>query len=114
MPLNSLEDLQDLVRQDAWCLATRRSRDKVQSLNLRSEQVRQLLLLIQAEDFRKEYGPATCELGEVQADDYLLWYDDLQGARCAPNNGLLLYIKFGIHTDADGSCCAVISLHPST
>jgi hypothetical protein len=114
MPLNSLEELQDLVRQDAWHLATRRCRDSVRRLNLHPQEVQQLLLLIQTRDFRKEYGLTECDLGEVIADDYLLWYDDVQGTRCAPNKGLLLYIKLGVHTNSDGSCCAVISLHPST
>lgn len=62
--------------------------------------VKDMILAITTADHRKEYGPAETDLGTIQADDYLLWYD-----------GDCYYIKLGIHTTEEGDCCLVASFH---
>lgn len=50
-----------------------------------------MLLALTTDDHRKEFGPAETEFGEIQADAYLLHYDDDAQCRCKPSDGLAYY-----------------------
>ena len=114
MAIHSLKTVQSLVRAGKFVLATQRCRANVQSLGLiRSAQVR-MLLAVTIADHQKEFGPSDSEFGEIQADAYLLYYDDDNQCRCKPRDGVAYYLKFGIVTGGDGELCAVASFHLSS
>lgn len=100
MPLHDLDAIRALVEEDAWELATRRCRLKVQALGLTRVDVRSMLLALRPTDHRQEWGEAQTDFGALMADDYLLEYD-----------GCCFYIKLGIHTTHEGDACLVASLH---
>lgn len=111
MALNDLDDVQFLVREGAWELATRRCKRDALCLGLSTADVANMLLALTPKDHRKDYGAAESEFGEVQADAYSLWYDETQGIRCAPGGGSCYYIKLGVHSSDEGECCLVVSFH---
>jgi hypothetical protein len=74
-------------------------------------EVEALLLALQPEDFRKEFGQATTDFGDVFADDYRIWFDDGSFTRCQPLAGMRFYVKVGITKLRDADTCLVISLH---
>lgn len=112
-PFYSLADIQALVAADAWEAGTSRCRDEIRSLGLFRADVAKVLQNLTQNDFRKHFGPCCTDFGEISGDDYVVWIDDVTLARCAPNMGLKLYIKFGIDVDEAGEACVVISFHES-
>lgn len=106
-----LQDIRDLIEADAWVLATQVCRRDVERLSLLQPDQRAMLLSLTEADHRGAWGTAASDYGPVDVDDYLLWYDEEAGVRCARNRGNCFYIKLGIHTDAQGSCVAVVSFH---
>lgn len=111
MALHDLEDIKSLVREDAWALATRTCSQNASSLGLLRADVAKMLLALMPQDHRKEYGPAASDYGEIQTDDYKLWYDDEQEVRCRSGLGNCFYIKLGVHSNDEGECCLVVSFH---
>jgi Motility quorum-sensing regulator, toxin of MqsA len=107
-----LNDIRYLVKEDAWDYATNGCRRDVESLGLTRAQVASLLLALDKEkDFRKEFGTASTDFGDVLADDYVIWFDEDSLARCRPYLGTCFYVKVAIHSEKDGDACLVISLH---
>jgi len=111
IPVHSLDEIRYLLSEDAWYLATRKCRDNVVSLGLLGTDVKDMLLALTQADFRSEFGKCDSDFGEVEADDYLLWFDEDRKIRCRPYAGQGFYIKLAIHTTAEGACCLIISLH---
>jgi hypothetical protein len=110
MALCSLDHLKALVSSGDWTYASEHCKRKVRAYDLTDDDVETIILSLNPErcdrggNFRSEYGPAqTGDFGVLQADDYLIWYQ-----------GLLLYLKLAIFTDADDDLCVVVRLHPST
>jgi hypothetical protein len=100
MPLHDLDSIHSLVRAEAWDLATRRCRLKVQELGLTRIDVREMLLTLRPGNHRKEWGEAQTDFGVVMVDDYTLDHD-----------GCCFYIKLGIHTIDEGDACLIASFH---
>ena len=110
-PLHDLDEVQYLVREDAWTYATPRCRKTVQSLGLTRRLVATALLALTKEDHRSSYGPADSEFGQLLVDDYVLWFDEDEQRRCERRSGTCFYIKFGVHSSDEGLLCAVVSFH---
>ena len=111
-PIHHLGDLLDLIKEDAWTLATQRCRDDVQSLALDRAQVATMLLSLQETDFRRPWSErVTTDYGRFIADDYKLWFDENTKTRCAFGKGLCFYIKLAVYSDKEGDFCLVVSFH---
>ncbi|MDP2015504.1 MAG: type II toxin-antitoxin system MqsR family toxin [Hydrogenophaga sp.] len=112
-PLYSLADVQALVAADAWGPGTPKCRSNILSLGLARIQVAQVLQNLTTADFRKPFGLCSTDFGDLCADDYVFWIDDITLQRCSPGAGLKLYIKFAIDSDKDGDATVLISFHES-
>jgi hypothetical protein len=104
-----LSDLLDLVRAGLWEYATPRARTKATELGYGREQVESILCGLEEGDFRKEFGVCKTDFDELYADDFRLWWDEDGWRRCAPNRGVLFYIKLASYEGPAGKLCAVIS-----
>lgn len=102
-----------LVAADAWEPATSRCREHIRDLGLSRHDVAQVILQLNPGEFRKHFGPCATEFGDFNADDYLIWVDDVTFQRCAPHRGIRLYIKFAIRSTPVGDDCLVVSFHES-
>jgi len=111
MAIHSLQAAQTLIQNDSWQYATHQCRKDVQRLGLTRDVVAAMILSLTENDHRKEFGLCDTELGEIAADDYLLWFDDAQMTRTRRNMGDCFYIKFGIHVDDNGTSCLIVSFH---
>lgn len=100
MAFHSLEEIQELVRADAWNFGTRRSREKAREYGFTRQQVADCLLTLTTAHFRKEFGNVDTDYGTLQADDYVIEYDDLW-----------LHIKFAIFKDEAHGMCVIASFH---
>ena len=113
-PLHDLLDVKRLIEADAWDYATRRCQQDVASLDLRRDQVRELLMLLEPGNFRKVFGPCQTDFGTRNADDYVLWCNLTTLQRCRREQGDRLYIKLCVDTHPeDGDACLLISFHLS-
>lgn len=115
MSAYDLADVQSLVQSDAYVFATQGCRDDVRGLGLTEQQAADLLLLLQAADFRTVFHtPCKHDFGTSVCDDYLIWVDLTSMRRCARNAGDKLYIKLAIDSDpAEGDGLLLISFHES-
>lgn len=112
-PIHHLGDLLQLIEEDAWQLATRKSRGHVQALGLDRAQVATMLLSLREADFRRPWHEGvTTEFGHIPADDYKLFFDDEKQMRCTPGvASACYYIKLAIYSDEEGDCCLIASFH---
>lgn len=121
MALCSLDQLKALVASGDWTYASEDCKRKVRAYDLTDNDVAMIVASLrpqpvgQGGNFRKEYGSAqTRNFGVLDADDYLVWFDNLQHRLCRPNEGILFYLKLAIYTDIGNDLCVVVRLHPSS
>jgi hypothetical protein len=112
MPKYALADLQFLVQEDAYTLATEKCKRNVRGLGLTDEQAAGLVLQFQPHHFDRVY-PYLCknDFGKHHADEYLVWVDLATLSVTQPGQGVKLYVKLAVDANADGEACLLISFH---
>lgn len=121
MALCSLDQLKALVASGDWTYASEHCKLKVRAYDLTDDDVAAIVGSLRPQPFRQggnfnnEYGPAnTGDFGVLDADAYLVWFDNVEHRLCRPNEGILFYLKLAIYCDEENHLCVVIRLHPSS
>jgi hypothetical protein len=111
--VNPFNKLRTLIRDGRWHLATPDCRTDVLGLGLTVAQAGGLLLRLRGDDYKGTFGPCDTDFGRMQGDYFLMWVDTDRAVRCLPGEGVEVYIKLGIGSDAFGEACLVASFHRS-
>ncbi len=110
-PIYALNDLRYLIQEDAWEYGSRTCKRDVDGLGLLRHQVKRMLLSLTTADHHKGIEDQGSDFGSINVDAYRLYYDEDREMRCAPGDGLMFYVKLGVHSDDQGDLCVVASFH---